>query len=243
MSALETWRSDVLDTEMTLTRWGEVGTPVLVFPTAGADAAEIEREGLVQALGMLMADGRIKVYSIDCVAGRGWLSGNDPLRAASLQNRFDAAVRSEVVPRIWGDCRSEGLEIVSAGAGFGAFNALEVLCRHPDVFSAAVAMSGKFDLTPWLNGAWSDDFYFSSPLHYLPGLGAGVQLDRLRDRFVLLATGTGASENPGESWWMADVLGAKRIPNRVDNWPGWNHEWSTWQAMLPGYLHELLRTD
>ncbi len=240
MTAAVTWHSGLVDADVMLSRWGEIGTPVLVFPTAGGDANQIEREGLVQALSLLMADGRIKVYSVDCVAGRGWLAGGDPLQAAWLQNRFDACVRSEVVPRIWADCRSDELEIVSAGAGFGAFNALEVLCRHPDVFSSAIGMSGRYDLTPWLDGAWSDDFYFSSPLHYLPGLEPGAQLDRLRDRFVLMATGTGASEMPGESWWMADVLGAKRIPNRVDNWPGWNHEWSTWLAMLPGYLHELL---
>ncbi|MEX0756534.1 MAG: hypothetical protein WD204_01165, partial [Acidimicrobiia bacterium] len=88
------------------------------------------------------------------------------------------------------------------------------------------------------HGHWSDDFYFSSPLHYLPDLD-GEQLDTLRRRFVLLATGTGEHENPDDSWRIADVLGARGIPNRVDNWPGWTHDWPTWRAMLPVYLHEL----
>ena len=29
-------------------------------------------------------------------------------------------------------------------------------------------MSGTYDLSGWLQGHWSDDFYFASPLHWLP---------------------------------------------------------------------------
>ena len=99
----------------------------------------------------------------------------DPGHASWLQNQFDAAIRWEVVPAIRSDCGSNSINVVSAGASIGAFNAVEVLTRHPDVFDAAIAMSGTFDLTPWLHGYWSDDFYFSSPLHWLPNLDGGWQ--------------------------------------------------------------------
>jgi esterase/lipase superfamily enzyme len=69
----------------------------------------------------------------------------------------------------------------------------------------------------------------------------GPQLDTLRGRFAVLASGEGAWENISESWRMAEVLGAKGIPNRVDNWgPQWPHEWHTWHRMLPQYLRELI---
>ena len=45
------WHSERLDREINLVRWGEVGTPLLVFPTAGGDAEEIERFHLVSAVG------------------------------------------------------------------------------------------------------------------------------------------------------------------------------------------------
>ena len=68
----------------------------------------------------------------------------------------------------------------------------------------------------------------------------GAQLDALRGRFALLAFGQGRWEDPGESWRLADVLGAKGIPNRVDPWgTDWPHDWPTWRAMLPKYLAEL----
>lgn len=239
MKSTERWYSARLEQEITLTRWGIVGVPVLFFPTAGGDAEEVERMLMIDALAPLLADGRIKVYSVDSVAGRAWLDHADPRHASWLQNQFDAAIRWEVVPAIRSDCHDDGIEVVVAGASIGAFNSVEVLCRHPDVFAAAVAMSGTFDLSNRLGEHWNDDFYFSSPLHYLPGLADGPQLHALRRRFVLIATGTGAWEDPGESWALADVLGDKGIPNRVDSWPGWEHDWPTWRAMLPGYLHEL----
>jgi esterase/lipase superfamily enzyme len=76
-------------------------------------------------------------------------------------------------------------------------------------------------------------------MHFLPGLGDCHLLDALRRRFVLLATGSGRWESPGESWRMAGVLGAKGIPNRVDDWgPAVDHDWPAWLAMLPQYLAE-----
>lgn len=224
-------------------RWGHYGTPVLLFPTAGGDAEECERFLMIQALEPLIGAGRIKVYSVDSIAGAAWISQrHQPLHCAWLQNQFDACLYHEVVPAIRADCRASKIQIVTAGASLGAFNAVASVCRHPDVFSQAIGMSGTYDLSPWLAGQWSDDIYYSSPVHYLPGLEAGPQLDRLRTRYVLLATGEGRWENPGESWRMAHVLGIKRIPNRVDLWgPDWDHDWPTWRRMLPQYLAEFVR--
>ena len=65
----------------------------------------------------------------------------------------------------------------------------------------------------------------------------GALLQRLRTRFVVLATGQGAHEDASESWSAAHELGSRGVPNRVDLWgPEWPHDWQTWRAMLPHYL-------
>ena len=51
--------------EVTLVRWGTVGQPVLLFPTAGGDAEEIERFQMIDVLAPLLDAGKIKVYSCD----------------------------------------------------------------------------------------------------------------------------------------------------------------------------------
>ncbi len=239
MKTIEAWQSDRVHETVRLVRWGAFGTPVLVYPTAGGDAEEIERMGLVDSVSPLLAAGRIKLYSVDSLAGRAWLEKRDPLHASWLQGAFAESVRWEVIPAIRADVSDQHAEVIAAGSSIGGFNAISSICRYPDIFRAAIGMSGTYDLSSWLSGQWSDAFYFSSPLHYLPGLEESWQLNSLRARNIILATGTGAYENPGESWNMAAVLGDKGIPNRVDEWDGWEHDWPTWRAMLPVYLSEL----
>jgi esterase/lipase superfamily enzyme len=70
-------------------------------------------------------------------------------------------------------------------------------------------------------------------------LQEGPQLQALWGRLVLLASGEGDYEDPGQSWRIANVLGSKGIPNRVDLWgPDRHHDWKTWREMLPKYLAE-----
>jgi len=243
VKALERWYSDRLERDITLARWGAVGTPVLLFPTAGGDAEEVERMGLVGACSGLLADGRVKLYSCDSVAGRALVDRTGSLEHRMwLLDRFHACVAEEIVPAIRADSGGHDHLVVAAGASIGAFNAVAVLCRYPHLFSHAIGMSGTYDLQPLYDNHSSDHLYFASPLQFLPDL-EGPVLDLLRHRFALIASGEGAWENIGESWHVADVLGDKGVPNRVDAWgQEWEHDWPTWRRMLPQYLDELTRT-
>ncbi|WP_428263364.1 esterase family protein [Haliangium sp.] len=232
------WYSHRLGRDVQVVRYGHYGAPVLHFPTAGHDAYEAERHGLVHALGPLLGAGRVKLYSCDSVAGQVWTDGHSSgAHRGWMQNQFDAFVAHELVPAVRADCHSPDIELIATGASFGAFNAVASLCRHPDLFRVAIAMSGTYDLSPWLHGEHSFDFHVSSPLHFLPDLHDHDHLARLRRRFVVLALGQGRWEDPGESWRMADVLGSRGVPNRVDMWGyQYDHDWPTWREMLPLYL-------
>jgi len=233
------WYSPHVEQDIQLVRWGHLGTPVMLFPTAGGDAEEVERFHLIGAIKPLIDAGRIKVYSTDSIAGKAWISKQHSAEFCSyLQNMFDALVYREIVPAIRHDCQSPDIEIIATGASIGAFNAVATVCRHPDAFKMAIAMSGTYDLSKYLEGRFIQDFYFASPLHFLPGL-SGPILDRLRQRLILMPSGEGDYEDIGESWRMASVLGARGVPNRVDSWVAeWQHNWVTWRAMLPNYLGE-----
>ena len=237
------WYSPRLQQEMHVVRWGTHGVPVLLFPTAGGDAEECERFLMIRALDPLLAEGRIKVYACDSVSGRCWINSETtgPQRAWT-QRQFMSFVRHEMVPAIRADCRTPDIDIVTAGASIGAYNALHAITSHPEVFSHAFCMSGTFDMSKLMSGAASGDFHFASPHHFVPYLGEGEQLKRLRQRLIVLATGEGRWENPGESWRVANMLGSKGIPNRVDLWgPDHDHDWPTWREMLPKYLDDLTR--
>ena len=57
MKERTTWYSTRVERDVKLVRWGSFGTPVLLFPTAGGDAEEIERFHLVDAVAELLEAG------------------------------------------------------------------------------------------------------------------------------------------------------------------------------------------
>jgi esterase/lipase superfamily enzyme len=194
----------------------------------------------VTACADLVDAGRIKLYSCDSVAGQAMVaSTGSPTYRMWLLNQFHECVVNEIVPAIHADLGGQEPPIIAAGASIGAFNSLAMLCRYPHVFGTAVCMSGTYRVERFFDGEFNDQLYLSSPIHFLPGL-EGPQLDTLRSRFVILASGQGAWEDIGESWHVAEILGRKGVPNRVDPWgTEWEHDWVTWRYMLPLYLNEL----
>ena len=242
MKTSSRWFSPRLHRDLTLVRWGHLGQPVLLFPTAGGDAEEMERFLMMKVLAPLIDAGKIKVYSCDSVAGKAMVEQEgSPQHRQWLLNQFHQAVRHEVVPAIRLDCQSTDIEVISAGASIGAFHAVAMVCRFPDVFSRAIAMSGTFDLRRFYKtDHFIEEFWVSSPLHFVPRL-SGLHLDVLRKRHILLPSGEGKAEDINESWALARTLGAQGIPNRVISWGQETpHDWMTWRAMLPKYLAELV---
>ena len=166
--------------DLTVARWGSYGSPVLLFPTAGGDAEEIERHKMIAHLEPLIAAGRAKVYSVDSVAGRALAEhrGSAEYQLA-LFNGFHEAIAREVIPAIHSDLGGQHIPVTVAGASIGAFNALAITCRYPELVQSAVCMSGTYAIEQFLGGHVNDDLYFSSPLRFLPGL-EGPALDLLR---------------------------------------------------------------
>ena len=242
MKHLMRWYSSRLEQDITLCRWGHWGQPVLLFPTAGGDAEEVERMHLIAAITPLIEAGRIKVYSIDSVAGKALADeeGSVEYRCWLLKQTGEYIVQ-EVLPAIVEDCDGVQNEVITAGASIGAFNAVATLCRYPHLFKSAIGMSGTYDLERLLGFQGNEDYFMSSPLRFIPTIHEEAMLHSLQSRFLVLPFGQGRWENPDESWQMAKVLGDRGIPNRVDSWSvDYHHDWPTWREMLPHYLDELV---
>lgn len=214
-----TWTTTRFPQPARLVRWGHFGVPVLIFPTAGGDFEEIERFQLVAALGSLIDNGRIKVYSVDGLAARARLAS-----PTSMDFSFDPFLYEEVLPRIRTDCKDTRIEPILAGAALGAGTAIQTLCCHSDSFRAAIGVSGVYN----------DTFSKVSTLD-------GAHLARLKARSIVLGTGAGDYEHPHESEVLTEVCRAKGINCRFENWgPGRDHTWSTWREMLPRLVGEML---
>ena len=200
-----------VEREVTLVRWGTFGQPVLLFPTAGGDAEEIERFHLIDALAPLLDAGAIKVYSCDSVAGRGCWSQRGRRRPATRCARTSStstcATRS--CPRS-APTASRPTSRSGRPARRSARSTRSPWCAASPTCSARDRMSGTYDLRRFVERPdFTDDFWVSSPLHFVPDARRAAHLERLRTRFILLASGEGRAEDIGESWRIANVLGRR----------------------------------
>jgi len=164
MKSVTRWYSDNLQQHITLARWGHWGQPILLFPTAGGDAEEVERMHLISAIQPMIDAGRIKVYSCDSVAGKSLAEQNSSVehRCWLLKQTGEYIVR-EVIPAVTADCGGQSNELIAAGASIGAFNAVGMLCRYPSYFRAALGMSGTYDLESLLGFKGNEDTIYSFP--------------------------------------------------------------------------------
>lgn len=234
------WHSPALNRPMEVAVFGDRGKPVLLFPTAGGDCLEAERRELVDAVAHLVEEGRFRIYCCGSISGESWLDQDaHPGHKGWMQQRFDSYVVNELVPMIRHEVGDAQARLIATGASLGAYNAVNIHCRHPELFWLSIGMSGTYDFDRWMGGFSDDNYYHNQPFRYLTNLPEGSQLDWLRRGFVYLASGRGRWEAPWESARLGQILGSKGVPNYVDLWgEDVDHDWPTWRTMLPVILEK-----
>ena len=235
------WHSPNLGREMPVVRYGHFGTPLILFPTAGGDHLDNERFKLIHVLTPLIEAGRVKVYACASVSGDAWCDTEAaPWHKSWLQARFDDYLAQELLPAIKTDCHGYD-RFWAAGASLGAYNAVNVACKHPQWFDGVVAMSGTYDFDRWMGEHRDQNYYFNQPLYFLPGLKDGAQKQALQHVRFVIASGAGRAEAPAESERLAALLQAHGVPVNLELWgDDVHHDWPTWRTMLPMFLDKLL---
>ena len=235
-----TWESETLDRDVRMVRWGWYGKPVLLFPTTTGGPQEVEDFGLVEALTSLVEAGRIKVFAIGCPEASVFMdrSADGAVKTTALA-AYARFIATEVVPRVRQDCEDDDIQLGVAGANVGAFHAVNVAAKHPDLFDLAIGMSGTYDFDPWMGEHFDSDYYFNQPIRFVPNLD-GAALEAVQSGLFVLATGTGRWEDPEQTRRLAGVLQGKRVPVSMEIWgPDADHDWPTWRTMLPLFLERL----
>jgi esterase/lipase superfamily enzyme len=225
-----------------LRRYGHYGRPVLVFPSEGGGARDFEHHGMVDAVGPLLADGRVKLYCVDSFDGESWSAAHLPLsERAARHAAFESWIVDHVAPHVSADSGGT-TEIMTVGCSMGAFHAVNFALKRADLFPLAMGLSGNYDPAAWRGWGDRDDaVYFNTPVDYVAGFH-GDHLEWLRGRLsVLLVCGqgrwedtTGALESTKR---LAGLLAEKGLRHELDLW-GHDvpHDWPSWRAQFAHHL-------
>ena len=234
--------SPAIGADGTVLVYGHWGRPVLAFPAEAGRAWDFQEHGMVDAVGGLLDDGRVKLYCVDSVDAETWSNRDIPTEErARRHGAYESWILDQVVPWIHADSGGP-IGVVATGCSMGAFHAANFALKHADRFPVALCLSGHYDPSSWHGwGERAEAAYFNNPMDYVAQLDGG-HLDWLRGRlFVVLVCGQGMWEDTTgaleSSKALAGLLSSKGIPHELDLW-GHDvaHDWLWWQRQLAHHL-------
>jgi esterase/lipase superfamily enzyme len=221
--------------------YGNYGRPLLAFPSENGRCTDYADRGMVDAVGWLIEDGRVKVYCVDSFDASSWLGEGLTLEEKAAKHQlFEDWIINQVVPWIHEDC-SGPLEIIVTGCSFGAFHAANFALKRADLFPLAICQSGVYDMSALGSGERRDAFYFNNPVDYVANLH-GDHLEWLKQRLSLvLVCGRGQWEDATGALESTIRFGAlvasKSLRHEVDLWSEeYPHDWPSWRSQIAHHL-------
>lgn len=228
------WYSPSLNRDMELLVFGHGGARVLVFPTSMGRFYEWEDRGMVTALWEQVEQGWLQFYCVDSVDAESWYARwKHPGARAWRQVEYENYLLHEVLPLSWQLNQTPFL--ITVGASFGAYHALNLALRHPGLVNRAIGLSGIYDISAWTDGYHNDTVYFNNPTDYVANEYDHARLEALRHVDIILAVGQD-DRLRHSSEYLSGLLWQKGVGNALRIWDGWSHDWPWWQEMLRLYI-------
>ncbi|MCP4362924.1 MAG: esterase, partial [Chloroflexi bacterium] len=139
------WHSPSLGQEMELLIFGHAGARVLVFPTSKGKFFEWEDREMVGALRPHLENGWLQLYCIDSVDAQSWYARwKHPGARAWRQIEYENYLLNEVLPL--SRQKNDNPFLITTGASFGAYHAVNFALRQPHLVGRTIGMSGIYDI-------------------------------------------------------------------------------------------------
>lgn len=228
------WYSPALGRDMELLILGHGGTRVLVFPTSKGRFFEWEDRGIIHSLGDMVELGRLQFYCVDSVDAESWYAyWKHPGDRAWRQEQYNHYLLQEVLPL--SNYLNWNPFLITVGASFGAYHAVNFALRYPHVVGRTIGLSGIYDIRQWVFGHHDQNVYSNNPVSFIPNEHDWGRLAALRQLDIILVTG---QDDPlrHSTEALSGLLWNKGIGNALRIWDGWSHDWPYWERMLRLYI-------
>jgi esterase/lipase superfamily enzyme len=228
------WHSPSLQRDMELLVFGSAGARVLVFPTSMGRFFQWEDFGMIEALAPQLEQGQIQLFCVDSVDGESFYAKQRP-PAERIQRhvQYDRYLHDEVLP--FTKTLNTDPYLMTAGASFGAYHAVNFAFRYPELVDRTIGLSGLYDISNFMDGYSDQDVYLNNPSDFIAHESDPERLRALRHVDIVLAIGhddpsCANNESFSQTLWDKDIWHAIRI------WDGWAHDWPWWREMIQRYI-------
>jgi esterase/lipase superfamily enzyme len=229
------WYSPSLNRDMELLVFGHAGARAIVFPTSKGKYYEWEDRGMMGTLWEPLEKGWLQMYCVDSVDAESWYNwGAHPGARAYRQAQYDGYIYNEVLPLTLN--KNGNPFLISVGASFGAYHAMNFGLKHADKVDRIVAMSGLYDMRGFTGGYSDDNVFFNNPMQFIANEHDWGRLAQLRHMDIIMATGR-EDRLMQSARDLSGLLWSKGIGNALREWDGWSHDWPYWQKMIQLYMN------
>lgn len=231
------WYTQYLSRDFEMLVFGFAGLPVILFPPFCGRYYDCKDFGLINSAEHLLDSGKIKIYCPDTVDSESWHNYNiHPSQRVKTHMAYEQCIIHDVIE--FAKYETEYEQTCLSGCDFGAYHALNLSFRHPELVNHLICLSGAFDIKPYILGYYDDNCYFNNPPDYMPGLTDSWYLDRMKKMKIILGIGEW-DKCLEENRRMSDLLKQKQISHLLDVRHDAGHNWQVWKDMFPDYVRKI----
>jgi len=229
------WWTPHLSREFEMLVFGDGhGIPLVLFPTSFGRFYQNKDFHVIDACAPHIESGKVTIYCPDAIDLDSFYNkAIHPADRIRTHMAFENVIIHDVFDHARRECSAH--RVAMCGASLGAYHAVNIAFRHPDLVSHLISLSGAFDISDFFSGYYDDNVYFNSPYDYLPNMP-----DTWRFNHMSIILGTGEWDNTRhESLRLSGILNSKGINHWLDDRKWCGHDWNYWRDMLPFYLSKI----
>src|SRR5262249_11713914 len=148
-------------------------------PTSMGRFHDWEDRGLIAGLGEQIEGGWIQLFCVDSVDSESWYATDRPIADRVARHvQYDRYLIDEVVPFTL--AQNGTAFLISMGASFGGYHAVNFGFKHPTAVNRVLSMSGLMDVGRFLHGHYDDNCYYNNPVHFVGNEHAPGRLEAMR---------------------------------------------------------------
>ncbi len=235
------WYSPTLHKNMELLLFGHAGAKVLFFPPRMGRFYDYENWGVIKSLEEKINAGHLQVYCVDSIDTETFYNKqNHPEHRIYRHVQYENYILKEVIPLM--NVLNNDPNIIVAGCSLGAYHAVNIAMRHPNLFCKVVGMSGRYDLTisksyfdDLMTGFHNDTVYFNMPNQYLKNLRDTTLIQNIAKLDIILVIGK-EDLFLESNYKLAAIFDEKQIPYQIYQWDGEAHKTFSWKKMVQIYF-------
>lgn len=221
--------------------FGKTGTKVIFFPTRSGRFFDYENWQLIDGIKEHFESGAYQFFCVDSIDAESFYSTSIGGHLKLERHRsYENYIINEVIP--FANSLNPSGNTITIGCSMGAFHAISMAFRHPNLFSKTIGMSGRYDLTMpmgvfrnLLDDYYDLNVYFFMPSHFIPNIKNGPLLERIKKIDTTITIGV-EDAFYHHNLQFHDLLSKKGIKNKIVILEGESHNFKFWKETLKTLL-------